>query len=323
MNVHILYEPTGEDLVHLRSLLDKNISLTTGEKLPEDRQVQIFVAGRPTQEQIDQLGSIETLIVPWTGIPPETRSVMLNYPDVRVYKLHHNASATAEMALSLLLAVAKRVIPFDQRMRKSDWRLRYQKSDTVLLDGKNALILGYGKIGKLVRSYLEVLGVQVRIIKRTLTEKESKEETIFPPSKLRELLPETEILILALPHTDDTDNLISHKELALLPRDAILINISRGKIVDQEALYSALKEGKIYGAGLDVWYNYPKTKGERSSTQPADYPFHELDNLVMSPHRGGNVKETEQLLMTALARSLNAAARGEPIPNPVDIQLGY
>ncbi len=323
MNVHLLYEPAEEDLTYLKSLLDKNISLTTGEKLPEDRQVQIFVAGRPTQEQIDQLGSIETLIVPWTGIPPETRSVMLNYPDVRVYKLHHNASATAEMALSLLLAVAKRVIPFDQRMRKSDWRLRYQKSDTVLLDGKNALILGYGKIGKLVRSYLEVLGVQVRIIKRTLTEKESKEETIFPPSKLRELLPETEILVLALPHTDDTDNLISHKELALLPRDAILINISRGKIVDQEALYSALKEGKIYGAGLDVWYNYPKTKGERSSTQPADYPFHELDNLVMSPHRGGNVKETEQLLMTALARSLNAAARGEPIPNPVDIQLGY
>ncbi len=323
MNVHLLYEPAEEDLAYLRSLMDKNISFTTGEKLPEDRQVQIFVAGRPTREQIDQLGSIETLIVPWTGISPETRSVMLNYPDVRVYKLHHNASATAEMALSLLLAVAKRVLPFDQRMRNNDWRLRYQKSDTVLLEGKNALILGYGKIGTLVRGYLEVLGVQVRMIKRTLTEQDSKEEATFPPSKLWELLPATEILILALPHTDDTDNVISHKELALLPSNAILINISRGKIVDQEALYTALKEGKIYGAGLDVWYNYPKTVEDRISTPPADFPFHELDNLVMSPHRGGIVKETEQLRMAALAQSLNAAARDEPIPNPVNVELGY
>jgi phosphoglycerate dehydrogenase-like enzyme len=248
---------------------------------------------------------------------------MLNYPNIGVYKLHHNAAATAEMALSLLLAVAKRVLPFDQKMRTHDWRPRYQKSDTVLLEGKKALILGYGRIGKKIRGYLEALGVQVRIIKRTLTEQDSKEEAIFPPSKLWELLPETDILILALPHTDETDNLISHKELSLLPRNAILINISRGKIIDQEALFSTLKEDKIYGAGLDVWYNYPKTKGERSSTQPADYPFHELDNLVMSPHRGGKVKETEQLRMTALARSLNAAVRGEPIPNPVNIELGY
>ena len=323
MNVHILYEPVEEDLTYLKSLLDKIISLTVGEMLPEHGQVQIFVAGRPTREQIDQLGPIEVLIVPWTGIPPETRSVMLSYPHVNVHKLHHNAAATAEMALSLLLAVAKRVLPFDQRMRDHDWRLRYQKSDTVLLEGKNALILGYGKIGTLVRGYLEAMGVQVRIIKRTLTEQDSKEKGIFPPSKLWDLLPETEILILALPHTVDTDNLISHKELALLPSNAILINISRGKIVDQGALYTALREDRIYGAGLDVWYNYPKTIEDRTSTPPGDFPFHELDNVVMSPHRGGKVRETEQLRMVALARSLNAAARGEPIPNPVNIELGY
>jgi phosphoglycerate dehydrogenase-like enzyme len=117
--------------------------------------------------------------------------------------------------------------------------------------------------------------------------------------------------------------MITETELSLLPKNAILINISRGKIVDQRALFTVLKENKIFGAGLDVWYNYPKHSADRVETRPADYPFHELDNVVMSPHRGGLVKETERLRMSALALSLNAAAKGESIPNLVNLELGY
>jgi phosphoglycerate dehydrogenase-like enzyme len=77
------------------------------------------------------------------------------------------------------------------------------------------------------------------------------------------------------------------------------------------------------GAGLDVWYNYPKEVEDRKSTFPADFPFQDLDNLVLSPHRGGLVRETDHLRFSFLAESLNAAARGEKIPNRVDLKLGY
>jgi phosphoglycerate dehydrogenase-like enzyme len=140
---------------------------------------------------------------------------------------------------------------------------------------------------------------------------------------LKDLLPRAEILILALPLTPDTEGLISKKELDLLPSNAILINISRAVIVDQEALYIALKEKRIYGAGLDVWYNYPRTVEDRSKTSPASYPFHELDNVVMSPHRGGKVDATETMRVEGVAELLNAAAAGKPIPNPVDLKSGY
>ncbi|MFN2168962.1 MAG: hydroxyacid dehydrogenase, partial [Anaerolineae bacterium] len=76
-------------------------------------------------------------------------------------------------------------------------------------------------------------------------------------------------------------------------------------------------------AGLDVWYRYPEDKAARSNTPPAAYPFHELDNVVMSPHRAGHTAEAETLHLEHLARLLNAAARGEPLPNPVDLEAGY
>jgi phosphoglycerate dehydrogenase-like enzyme len=77
------------------------------------------------------------------------------------------------------------------------------------------------------------------------------------------------------------------------------------------------------GAGLDVWWKYPKDAAERKHTPPSAYPFHELDNVVMSPHRGGDSLETESQRMAYVAGLLNMAARGEPMPNRINIALGY
>jgi len=322
MWIHILDQPSKEARNLLLSKLDKSISISFGSDLPEGEKVEGLVAGRPTQDHLDQFESLRFLIVPWAGIPSETISLLDNNQKIQLYNLHHNAAPAAELALALLLAAAKRVIRFDQDLRKNDWSLRYQESETVLLEGKRALILGFGKIGQRIKKSLEGLGVTVQVIKRSLKEKDPR-PFIFPLSKLKDLLPETEILILALPLTDETEGMITANELSLLPKNAILINISRGKIIDQRALFNVLKENKIFGAGLDVWYNYPKQPDDRVETRPADYPFDELANVVMSPHRGGLVKETELLRMSALARSLNAAVKGGLIPNQVNLELGY
>ena len=119
--------------------------------------------------------------------------------------------------------------------------------------------------------------------------------------------------------------MIGKNELALLPSHAVVVNIGRGDIIDQAALYSALKDQTIMAAGIDVWYNYPKNDLGQLNTPPADFPFNELDNIVMSPHRAGSLNQTdiEVMRMAHLADLLNQAARGIPMANLVDPEKGY
>jgi phosphoglycerate dehydrogenase-like enzyme len=151
----------------------------------------------------------------------------------------------------------------------------------------------------------------------------SDETTVAPLEALQGLLPRAHALLVCLPHTPQTTGLIGAGELALLPPDAVLVNVGRGPIVDQAALYHALRDRRLHAAGLDVWYNYPADEAARAQTPPSAYPFHELDNVVMSPHRAGRSTDTERLRMRHLAEVLNAAARGEPMPNRVDLHSGY
>ncbi len=138
--------------------------------------------------------------------------------------------------------------------------------------------------------------------------------------KLHDLLPNTDALFIALPLTDETENLIDEAELNQMPKGSILVNIGRGPIVNQHALYAALKNGHLRAAGSDVWYNYPPSKDEVSNTAPADVPLGDLENFVLSPHRGGMVEEVEMQRIQALAKLLNAASHGLPIPNKVNLE---
>jgi phosphoglycerate dehydrogenase-like enzyme len=225
----------------------------------------------------------------------------------------------------LLLAAAKFIVPFDQSLRRHDWTPRYERpSPSILLAGKTALILGYGAIGQRVARLCRALDMDVLAIRKKLAQSSDEfTQEIHSPAAITSLLPRAHVLIICLPHTPETDNLIGERELKLLASPSILVNIGRGAIVNQEALYMALTGGTVGAAGLDVWYNYPPDKAARPQTPPADYPFHELDNVVMSPHRGGMTRETERLRMDHLAILLNAAARGEPMPNRIDLSTGY
>ena len=319
--VHYLYPPKMEALALLEGRLDPDVQLTFGPDLPEGADYQILVAGRPTHETLRASPELKVLVIPYAGVSDITRQTLAEYPHVRVHNLHHNAAPTAEMAITLLLAAAKFLVPIDRAMRVHDWRPRYQPNPAVLLEGKTALILGYGAIGQHVGRVLRAMGTRVLGVRRNPSPDDSAE--IYPVTALPELLPQADILMVTLPLTPETEGMIGEKELALLPAGAILTNVGRGAVVDQKALYDALKTGYLYAAGLDVWYNYPPDEAARECTPPADYPFHELDNVVMSPHRGGGSMETEQIRMEHLALTLNAAARGEPIPNPVDLEAGY
>lgn len=323
--MHMLSPPAKEALSVLEAALAPNIELSLG---PDEAQADtdVLVGGRPSRDQLEGLPDLRFVVVPYAGVPKATRTLLLNgFPQLVVCNLHHNAVAAAELALALLLAAAKTIVPADAGLRRGDWGMRYSGGSTVLLEGKTVLVLGLGAIGTRVATVCNGFGMSVNAIRRRVDQPNPANVVVHPLSALESLLPSVDVVVVCLPLTEETEGLIGDGELRALPSSAILINVARGEIVDEGALFAALTERRIAAAGLDVWYRYPRSEEERRHTLPSSLPFWELDNVVMSPHRGGafRTEELERRRMEALARTLNAIARGDPVPNRVDLGAGY
>jgi phosphoglycerate dehydrogenase-like enzyme len=325
--VHLLSPPRGDEALSLlKGHLLPTVNLTMGADLPNPATYQVLVAGRPERKHLTASQNLCAVIVPWAGIPEPTSALMREFPGIALHNLHHNALPVAEHAIALLLAASKFLIPMDRSLRSGDWRPRYGPNPSVLLNGRSALVVGYGAIGQKVARLCLGLGMKVRAVARRASPQHSGPADgvlAGDVGELHDLLPLAQALILCLPHTPETAGIIGERELRQLPPDAVLVNVGRGPTVDEAALYHALRDGTLLAAGLDVWYSYPSDEAARSCTMPSDYPFHELPNVVMSPHRAGGSTDTERLRMIHLAELLNAAARGEPMPNRVDLLVGY
>lgn len=325
LHVHFLHQYDPGDVANLQDQLLPGIILSAGEEITEQADFHVLVGGSLQRHHLASSPNLHTVINPWVGISAQTRALLADFPHIALHNLHHNAAPTAELAIALLFAAAKTVIPYDRELRRHDWTMRYLRpGPSLLLDGKTALILGYGAIGRRVAAACKGIGMTPVVVRRNVDQSTDEiAAEIHPIEALHDLLPRAEVLLICLPGTPETENLIGKKELSLLPSNAVLVNIGRGPIVDQEALYTALRDGRLHGAGLDVWYNYPPDKDSRTNTAPADYPFHELDNVVMSPHRGGDTLATERLRMFHLSELLNKIFEGMPVPNKVDLEQGY
>jgi len=327
MRVHMLEQLDIQALNVLKDRLETEIELTTGSlEIPSD--FEILIALYPTKQDLTRSPALRTLIIPCNGLPTATREILLSFPSIAVHNLHYNAVQTAEMAIALMLAAAKRIVPVDRAFRVHDWRPGYRMENSLMLHGKTALVLGYGAVGRHVTACCLGLGMKVMAVRRRLDEHgnhrhdQGSVET-HCVDQLDKLLSRAHVLLVCVPGTSDTRGMIGRQELETLPAGAIVVNVGRGNVIIEHELYDALSNGNLAGAGLDVWYRYPSEPEERSSTEPSAYCFHELDNVVLSPHRAGHSAESEQQKMVAIARILDAVNRSEPVPNRVDIERGY
>jgi phosphoglycerate dehydrogenase-like enzyme len=327
LRVHINHERLKGQLHKLRTELDESIQVTSGPDIPEHADYQVLVDGNPSRDELAASPYLRSLVVPWAGVSEAVREMVMQYPRVDIYNLHHNAAPTAETAMALLLSAAKFIIPFDQALRKNNWTIRYEPNPSVLLLGKTAVVLGYGEIGERIARVCHAFGMRVWGVHKHASPDSQLIPGIpeYPVDSLDRLLPETHILMLSLPLTPETKGLIGEHELRLMPPGGLLVNVGRGPVVEQKALYEALRDGHLRAAGLDVWYNYPKDDSHYKNTPPADYPFGELENLVMSPHRGGQggTDDVEIMRMKQLIELLNALAHGEVAPHKVNLEEGY
>jgi len=322
LRVHLLFESEPAFRDGLRAQLRDDIVLTEGKEIPTNPLYDILVGGRIEARHLTASPNLTTLIIPWAGLPVKTRELLLEHPEIAVHNQHYNAAMVAESAMALLLAAAKRTIPSDRALRRHDWTVRYEPYASTLLGGKTVLILGYGAIGREIARRCRGFDMKLTATRRQSEETTDGDVRIYPADALSGLLPRADILMISLPLTPETEGLLGAEQLALLPDHAVVVNIARGPIIDEEALYNELRSGRIR-AGLDVWYNYPDSPEARSHTPVSKFPFHELDTVVMTPHMAENGFETEAYQIAELAAMLNAAATGEPLPNRVDPQRGY
>ncbi|MBN2555133.1 MAG: NAD(P)-binding domain-containing protein [Anaerolineales bacterium] len=323
MKVHLLQTPDEPVKKHFQALIDRRIRVSYGP-LDEVGEFEVLVSGRMTEQELHASGKLTTLVIPFAGIPSPTYELLRDVPGLEVYNLHHNALPTAEMAITLMLAVIKQIIPADHNLRRGDWTLRYQKRTTRMAGGGQALILGYGAVGRHLASLCVGLGMRVTVVGRSMEKEHPAAHRYVCTDRLEEELPNCDVVFICLPLTVETKNFLDERRIEMLSESTVLINVGRGAIVNEKALYTALRDRRILGAGLDVWYRYPAEAEEREQTYPSAYPFHELDNVVLSPHMAGGVQGMEFRRMEDLAQLLNRLLSGDkPDENRVDLHLGY
>ncbi len=310
---------------YLQSLLDDAITLTADEQTDD---FDVLIAGRLSKELLRKSSQLKRVILPWAGIPASFRD-LLGQPEfhhITLHNSHYNAPIVAEFAVTLLLTAMKCIPTVDRKLRQGDWRLRYAPSRAFSFRNKTALILGYGAIGRKTAHLLYALNFNVLATRNSISELVEEDGiTICPQEQLAALLPKVDALILALPLTEATRGVIGTAEIATLPNTSIIVNVGRGQLVDEQALFTALKAGELHAAALDVWYQYPKDEQSRATTHPSSLPFYELDNVIMTPHVSSALADEEDLYlrMDDLADMLNTAVRVGQMHNQVDLVRGY
>jgi glyoxylate reductase len=219
---------------------------------------------------------------------------------------------TADLAFALILTTARRIVEADKFTRSGKWKswgpMLFLGRDVY---GATLGIIGLGRIGQAVARRAK--GFNMKVIYYSRKRKEDVERELgVEYRELRSLLREADIVSIHTPLTEETYHLIGEKELSLMKPTAILINTARGAVVDQKALYKALKEWRIFGAGLDVYEKEPID---------ADDPLMELDNVVLLPHIGSASVETRGRMARMAAENLLAGLRGEKPPNLVNPEV--
>jgi len=200
--------------------------------------------------------------------------------------------AVAELTIGLLLSLLRKIPLMDRELRTGTWKKRMGN----LLSGKQVGIIGYGRIGRKVAEFLKTMNAQVFFYDPFVSEEETSTGS---KEGFQELLETSDIVTLHLSLAKKNRGLLGPQEFSQMKQGALLINCSRGGIVDENALYSALKEGKLSGAAVDVFENEPYLG-----------PLKDLDNVILTPHIGSYARETRiEMEMQAVKNLLDGLGK--------------
>ena len=223
--------------------------------------------------------------------------------------------AIAEYIMMTMLVLTHRLFDTVTGFRGGSWLGGPGGAPHGEILGSTIGILGYGRIGREVARRAVGFGCRVIGANRSPIADPAPAAEIFPLPELDRMLPQCDALVIAAGLAPETRGLIDARRLALMKPTAVLINVGRAAIVDEEALYRALKDNRIGGAALDVWWRYPAAG--TPDPRPSAFPFHELPNVLMTPHCSASTEATRDRRWAQAAGNLDRFVRGEALRNVV------
>jgi phosphoglycerate dehydrogenase-like enzyme len=223
----------------------------------------------------------------------------------------------AEYVMANVLLFATSQMTYEARFRRGDWlgsgRLNGQFHEEV--SGRTLGLIGFGRIGHEVARRAKAFGMKVIAVRRR-PEPDPLLDECRDVDELEQLLRVSDYVVVACPLSESTRSLLGERQLRELKPTAILINVSRAEVVEEEPLYRALTEHWFRGAVLDVWYRYPSSLSQRPFFG-SKLPFHELENVVVTPHMAAWTRPMIERRFARVAANLDRFARGEPLESVV------
>jgi len=271
--------------------------------VPRLTDTDVLVTLAFTREMGRAARRLKLVQVPGAGLDRIDRSAL---PDgTWLANAYGHETGIAEYVIGAMLALARDLTRIDAALRRGSWESQWAVGAPAPpawpeLAGKTLGILGYGRIGQAVAHRARAFDMTILPFRRG--------------DALDDVLRQADYLAITLSLNETTRGLIGARELALMKPTAVLVNVARAQIVDEDALYHALARKTIAAAALDVWYRYPTAVGP---TWPSRHPFHELPNVLMTPHLSGWTEGMLEARAKVIAENIGRVTRGEPPLNQI------
>lgn len=288
--------------------------MTREERLPILQKAEI-VFGEPGIREIQKCPGLKWIQMSWAGT--DIYTTREGFPrKVRLTNARGSFQVViGEFILAVLLELCRNLKGYAINQSRCVWK---KLGSETLLYGKRALILGAGDIGTGAAKRLKAFGVHVTGMRRTDRNYPDCYDVMITGQELKEELPKADIVIGCLPDTADTKGLLDEEMLRLMKKDAFLINVGRGSLIDTDALVKVLTEGRLGGVALDVVNPEPL---------PAEHPLWKFDRVILTPHVAGQSfgfsKDTENKVVRIFCQNLERYLSGKELVNRVSFETGY
>ena len=296
---------------HLEIPCDVVVTDETGV-LGELADVDVLVSLAFTREMGTAAPRLKLVQVPGAGLDRIDRAALAR--GTSLANVYGHETGIAEYIMGAMLALTREFARLDTALRHGTWESQWAVGPAPPppwpeLAGKTLGILGYGHIGQSLARRARAFDMTVLAVRRRADSVDADDlADVRGPDAVLDTLTRADYLAITLPLTPETRGLLGARELAAMKATAILVNVARAEIIDEDALYAALAERRIAAAALDVWYRYPSGPG---ATPPARRPFHELPNVLMTPHVSGWTEGMLEARARLIAENVHRTARGE------------
>lgn len=305
---------------------------TLQRKLTAPANISKFTESAPRATLTRAFDSADVIIaLTYRDMPPAPRLRLLQAPGAGIDQIQLDqvpASATvcnayghdvaaAEYAVMGMLAWQHQLLEAHESFRSGTWRMSGRCGAPLHheLHGATVGILGLGPIGEKTAELVKPFGTRVLACNRSVRPPHPSIDRVYPLTQLHEFLSECDFVVVSIALAPATVDLIDQRAFEAMKPNAVIVNVARGPVINEDALYTALRERRIAGGVIDAWYHYPTPDDLRVA--PSRHPFHELPNIIMTPHSSIWTDGMIERRWSEIARNIDAVASGAPLINVV------